>query len=126
MIKKRPFGATFLAILALLAVIVSAFHALQYFGVFPGQLVFFISDYIGGILQGLLALVWIWWTIRLWNADPKVRVQIITTSVVNIVVDILSLLAGTSYNVLWPSLAVNIIILIFIFLPVAKKAFVTQ
>ncbi len=76
MSKNRPFGVTFLAILGAIGAIIAIFHTLQMLHLFPirgpfGNFAFFTFSFIGAILWGVLALIYIWVVRMLWNLDPR-------------------------------------------------------
>ena len=76
--RERPIGVTILAILAGIAAVLAAIHALQFLGIIP----FFFSPagidihvrYVSfwyALMYGLLVWVYIWLTTMLWRVEPQ-------------------------------------------------------
>ncbi len=74
--KERPIGVTILAILAGIAAVLAAIHALQFLGIIP----FFIGpsgykvhafSFWYALMYALLVWVYIWLTTMLWRVEPQ-------------------------------------------------------
>lgn len=128
MAKKRPFGVTILAILAGIAAIIAIIHTLQMLHLFPirgpfGVFTFFTFDLLGAILWGILALIYIWVTNKLWNLDPQGWLFVAALSALNLILAVISIIGQSSWQAMLPSILVNGLILIYTLLPGTKEAF---
>ena len=76
--KNRPIGVTILAILAGIAAVLAAIHALQFLGIIPffigpsGYKVHYFSFWYA-LMYGLLVWVYIWLMTMLWRVEPQAR-----------------------------------------------------
>jgi predicted flap endonuclease-1-like 5' DNA nuclease len=128
MTKKRPFGVTVLAALAAIAAIIAIIHTLQMLHLFPirgpfGQFAFFTFDLLGAILWGLLALIYIWVTNKLWNLDPQGWLFVAALSALNLILAVISIIGQSTWQAMLPSILVSGLILIYTLLPGTKEAF---
>lgn len=128
MTKKRPFGVTILAVLAAIAAIIAIIHTLQMLHLFPirgpfGLFAFFTFDLLGAILWGILALIYIWVTNKLWNLDPQGWLFVATLAVLNLILAVISIIGQSTWQAMLPSIIVNGLILIYTLLPGTKEAF---
>jgi hypothetical protein len=124
--KKRPIGVTILAILAGIAAVVAIIHTLQMLHLLPfslGPFRFFTFDLLGAILWGILAAIWIWVITMLWRVDPQAWYFLVILSVLNLCLDFVSLIGGTSLSNLAVSMIVNAAVLIYCVIPSTKEAF---
>lgn len=125
--RHRPFGVTVLATLAGIAFVVNAFITLVFVGAIPvtlfGGTGFFGQALLGTILWGFLALIWGWVAINLWNLNPEAWSFVIILSVLNLILDILSLLGASTLGSILPSVLINMAILIYALSPSVKDAF---
>jgi hypothetical protein len=122
----RPIGITIIAILALVAAIIAAFHTLQYLHLMPfflGPVTFWGFDIWGALLWGLTTFVWLWVAVQLWNVNPQGWMFLILISGFNLILAIVSLIGGTSFSDLLPAILVNAIVLIYCLTPGIKTAF---
>jgi len=123
----RPVGMTVLAALASLACIVSALIALFFLGAIPAALVggtgFFGQALLGAILWGILSLIWGSVAVGLWLLKPQSWLFVIAFTVLNLTLAVVSLLGGTSFEALLPSILFNAAILIYCLSPGAKESF---
>lgn len=127
--KKRPFGVTVLAILALLGAIVAGIHTLQMLHLFPfvlGPVKFFTFDLFGAILWGIMFLIWLWIFRMLWAVDPQAWLFVVVLATFNLILDVLSILGQSSWEAMLPAILVNGLILIYCLLPGTKSAFGVQ
>lgn len=128
MAKHRPFGITLLAILALVAVVVAIWRALQALGVAPitiGTMSFFVPEasWINAILWGLLALIYLWVFRMLWQVNPQGWLFVTVISILNLTLAVIDILGGSSFDAMLPVLVVNGLILIYCLVPGTKAAF---
>jgi predicted flap endonuclease-1-like 5' DNA nuclease len=128
MTKKRPFGVTILAILAAIAAILAIIHTLQMLHLFPirgplGVFAFFTFDILGAILWGILALIYIWVTVMLWNLDPQGWLFVAALSALNLIMAVISILGQSTWQAMLPAIIVNGLILLYTLLPGTKDAF---
>jgi predicted flap endonuclease-1-like 5' DNA nuclease len=128
MTKKRPFGVTILAILAAIAAIIAIVHTLQMLHLFPirgpfGIFTFFTFDLLGAILWGILALIYIWVTNKLWNLDPQGWLFVVVLAALNLILAVISIIGQSTWQAMLPSIIVNGLILLYSLLPGTKEAF---
>lgn len=126
MSKSRPFGVTLLAILAVLGAIVAAYHTLQFLGLLPiqfGVFKFFSVNWLGAIMWGVLALIYLWVARMLWNLDPRGWLFVSALSALNLILAILSIIGQSTWQAMLPSIVVNGLILIYSQLSGTKAAF---
>jgi hypothetical protein len=126
--KTRPFGVTLLAILAGIAAVLAVIHTLQYLHLLPffvGSIRFFTFDLLGAILWVIMAAIWIWVVHMLWTMNPQGWLFMVALAALNLVLAFVSLLGGSSFQELLPSILVNAIVLIYGLLPRTKEAFGT-
>jgi len=123
---KRPLGVTVLALLALLAAVVAAWHTLQMLHIVPvffGPVRFFSFDLLGAIMWAIMVLIYLWVSRMLWSLDPQGWLFVTVISVTNLVLAFLSVLGATTFQEMLPSLLINGSILIYALLPGTKAAF---
>jgi len=119
-------GITILAILAGIATVIAAIHTLQFLHLFPfflGNMAFFGFDLWGALMWGLLTLVYAWVVYMLWTVNPQGWIFLIALAVLNLVLDVFSIIGGSSLSALWPSILFNAIVLIYCLTPGIKRAF---
>jgi len=126
MSKKRPIGVTILAILAALAAIAAIIHTLQMLHLLPvflGPVSFFTFSFIGAIMWGILAAIYIWLVRGLWNVESQAWLFMLILSCMNLFLAFLSILGQSSFQAMLPTILLNGIILIYCLLPGTKQAF---
>ena len=128
MSKSRPFGVTILAILAGIAAFFAVIHTLQMLHLFPirgpvGVFSFFTFDFLGALLWGLMAAIYIWLVRMLWNLDPQGWLFLVIIAIFNLILALVSVLGRSSFQAMLPSILVNGVILIYCLLPGTKEAF---
>ena len=126
MTPHRPMGITILAILAGIATVIAAIHTLQFLHLFPfflGNMAVFGFDLWGALLWGLLTLVYAWVVYMLWTVNPQGWIFLIALAVLNLVLDVFSIIGGSTLQALWPSILFNAIVLIYCMTPGVKAAF---
>ncbi len=128
--KHRPIGVTILAILAGVAAVLAAIHALQFLGLFPiviGQYVT-VRTYISffdALMYGLLVWVYVWLVQMLWRVRPEAWLFLVFITVFELILDLFSMLGASTWQDVSVSFLVNAIILIYCMLPGVKSAFGT-
>jgi hypothetical protein len=130
MTRSRPIGVTIIAILAGIAAVIAIIHTLQLLHLFPiqnplpiGPTRFFTFDLLGAILWAILAAIWIWAARGLWNLDPQAWLFVLILAGLNIVLGIVSVLGGSTWNQVALSLVINAVIFIYGLTPGVKQAF---
>lgn len=126
--KHRPFGVTLLALLAGAGALVNVWHTLQMLHLLPvkiGESRFFTFDIVGAILFGLLALIYIWVFLRLWNVDPQGWLFVTVLAMLNLILAFVSILGQSTFSAMLPSLLLNGFILLYCLLPGTRQAFGT-
>ena len=126
--KKRPFGVTILAILAVVGAVVAIYYTLQMLHLIPitgpfGQFKFFTFDLLGAILWGMLAAIYIWVARMLWNLDPQGWLFVAVLSTLNLIIALISILGQSTWESMLPAILINGLILIYCLLPGTKAAF---
>lgn len=125
--RHRPFGVTVLAILAGIIFVINAFITLLFLGALPaaifGDTGFFGAALVGAIAWGILTAFWAWVTAGLWNLRPQALLFVVILSLFNIVLILLSILGGSTWQTMWPSLLFNVVILLYSLLPGVRSAF---
>ena len=127
--KDRPIGVTILAVLAGIAALVAAFHALQFLGIIKfnfGPFAFRNFNLFAALMYGLLVWVYIWLVQMLWKVDPSAWIFLVVITIFNLILDFLGMIgAGTGVEYGW-SIFLNGIVLIYCMLPGVRNAFGTK
>ena len=126
--KERPIGVTILAILAGIAAVLAAIHALQFLGIFPffiGQVAFRTINFFYALMYGLLVWVYVWLVQMLWRVDPAAWMFLVIITIFELIFDVIAMLGGSSWQNVSLSFFVNAIILIYVMLPGVRRAFGT-
>lgn len=125
---SRPIGVTILAVLSGVAALIAVVHTLQMlhilpFRLFGGEVSFFGFSFLGAVLYGVLALIWIWVARGLWNLDPQAWLFVVVMAVLYIILDVLAILGQSSWQELALSLVVSAVILAYALSSGVKSAF---
>ena len=127
---NRPFGVTVLAILAAIAAVLAGVRTLQYLGLIPFTVDFFIGDFSfrtfnlwAALMWGLLTWIWVWLVRMLWNVQPEAWLFLAVITVFNLILDFIVLVGGGTFEDIAASFLLNALILIYVMLPGTKKAF---
>lgn len=124
--KHRPFGITLLALLAGAAALINIWHTLQMLHILPvslGEHRFFTFDLVGAILFGLLAAIYIWVFVMLWNVNPQGWLFITVLTILNLILAFVSILGQSTFTAMLPALLINGLILLYCLLPGTRQAF---
>jgi hypothetical protein len=130
--RERPIGVTILAVLAGIAAVIAAIHALQFLSLIP--FVFGTANHIGtvhyfnfwyALMYGLLVWVYVWLTMMLWRVDPQAWMFLVIITLFYLILDILTLIGASNWEDVSVSIIVNAIILLYCMLPGVRAAFGT-
>jgi hypothetical protein len=125
--RHRPLGITILAVLAGIAFIYNAFITLVFLGALPvalfGKTGFFGQALLGAILWGILALIWGWVAVGLWNLNPQAWLFVVILTILNLILAGISVLGSTTLQEVLPAVVVNVVILVYSLSPGVKEAF---
>src|SRR5881227_502775 len=130
-VKERPIGVTILAILAGIAAVLAAIHALQFLGILP----FFIGSsgykvhafsFWYALMYGLLVWVYIWLAQMLWRVERQAWLFLVMISMFYLILDFFALFGATTWGDVAVSVIVNAIILLYCMLPGVRTAFATE
>lgn len=129
MSKKRPLGISILAVLVAIAAIISVYHTLQFLHILPfslGPIRFFAFDLLGAIFWGLTALALIWVVNALWKLKPEGWMFVVVMAVFDLILVFMSILGQSTFQAMLPAILINVILLIYCFLPGVKAAFAPE
>ena len=124
--KSRPFGVTVLAILAGLAAVLAAVHALQSLGIFPfviGPFTVHAFNFWSFLMWVLMVWVYVWLVQMLWRVDKQAWLFLAVITVFNLILDFVVMLGAGAWSDVSVSFILNAIILIYVMLPGVKGAF---
>ena len=127
--KSRPFGVTVLAVLAGIAAVLAAVHALQALGIFPfmiGPVSVHAFSFWSFLMWALMVWVWVWLVQMLWRMDKSAWLFLAVITVFNLILDFTVMLGAGAWSDVSLSFIVNAIILIYVMLPGVKKSFGTS
>ena len=127
--RERPFGVTILAILAGIAAVLSAIHALQFLGIIP----FFIGGTVPvryfslfyALMYALLVWVYVWLVQMLWRVEPQAWMFLVFVTIFELIFDFISLLGKSTWQDVSVSVLFNAIVLLYVMLPGVRRAFGT-
>jgi ABC-type transporter Mla maintaining outer membrane lipid asymmetry permease subunit MlaE len=125
-VKQRPMAVTILAIVALIAGVIVLLEALLFFGVALFGLLrldFFGVAWLGGILSLIVALIWLSTARQLFVLDPRGWTFVIVISILTLIINVIGLLGGNSFNSIWWSFIAPVLALVLGFLPGTRAAF---
>ena len=126
MTGHRPIGITILAAIAAVATVIAGIHTLQYLHLLPitwGPISFFGFDLLGGILWGVLTLIYAWVVAQLWNLNPQGWMFVVLLAALNIGLDVISIIGQTTLSAVLPSILINAIVLAYCMTPGVRAAF---
>lgn len=124
---KRPLGATILAVLAGVALLLAIVHLLQALGIVPyivGPIAIrdFSLWYV--LLWGLMIWVWLWVIEALWTVRPEAWLFLLIVSGFNLLFDFITMaFSPTTTTDLTASFILNGIIFGYTLLPSTKRGF---
>jgi hypothetical protein len=123
---SRPIGVTILGILALIAGLINAFHALQYMGLFPimiGSVRFFGINLLGSLGFIILAAIWFWVFRMLWQLNPQGWSFMTFLALINIVFAVIAVIGSSTLGEELAAIIINAVILIYAYSSGVKKSF---
>lgn len=129
--KERPIGVTILAVLAGIAAVMAAIHALQFLGIIPffigpsGYKVHFFSFWYA-LMYGLLVWVYVWLTQMLWRVERQAWMFLVMITVFYLILDFFSLFGASNWEDVSVSVILNGVILLYCMLPGVRAAFGTD
>lgn len=127
--RERPIGVTILAVLAGIAAVIAAYHALQFLGIIKFNLGPFSvrnMNLFAALMYGLLVWVYVWLVQMLWKVDPSAWIFLVVITIFNLILDFLGMIgteSGVEYG--W-SIFLNSIVLIYCMLPGVRNSFGTK
>jgi hypothetical protein len=124
--KQRPFGVTVLAILAGIAAVLAAIHALQSLGILPffiGKFSVHTFSFWSFLMWALMVWVWVWLVQMLWAVDKQAWLFLAVITAFNLILDFTVMLGAGNWSDVSVSFLLNAIILIYAMLPGVKRAF---
>ena len=123
---KRTAAIYILAIIATVAGIVAVLDTLRYLGWLFSPLSFVGAPLLGALLSGLVAAIWFWAAYMIWNVNQQGWLFMVAIAAIYLVIDGLSLIAGTPIELLLPSIIISGLALILGLLPSTKREFGTD
>ena len=123
---KRTAAIYILTILAAFAGLMAIVDTLRYLSVFFSPLRFLGAPMLGAILAGIVALIWFWAASMVWNVNPQGWLFMVSIAAIYLIFDVIALIAGTPFELLFWSIAINVLVLILGLLPSTKAEFGTQ
>jgi len=129
LMRERPFGVTILAILAGVAAVLAAIHALQFLGIIP----FFIGgtvpvryfSFFSALMYGILVWIYIWLVQMLWRVEPQAWMFLVFITVFELILDFIALIGKSTWQDVSVSFIVCLVILLYCMLPGTRRAFGT-
>jgi len=125
--RDRPVGVIILTVIAGVLFVLNAVNALLFLGALPitlfGRTGFFGQALLGAILYGIVALIYGWLTIGLWNLDPQAWLFVVLVTILNLILAAVSVLGATSLQEILPTVIANVVILVYSLSPGVKEAF---
>jgi hypothetical protein len=124
---KRPLGATILAVLAGVALLLAIVHLLQALGIVPyfiGPVAFHDFSLWYVLLWGLMIWVWLWVVEALWTVRPEAWLFLLIVSGFNLLFDFITMaFSSTTTTDLTASFILSGIIFGYALLPSTKRGF---
>ena len=112
-----------LSVISVVAGFVAIFDAIRYMQWAFSPFDFVGAPWLGAAMSGLVALIWFWAAARIWNLDPQGWLFMVSIAVIYLILDILSLIAGTPWELLSLSIVITTLALILALLPSTKREF---
>ena len=123
----RPIGVTIIAIVAILAAIANFIITLQMLHLLPvyigQQMSFWTFSLFGAFMYGILGLFYFWLFQMLWTMQPQGWLFAMLLAGFNLILDVVTVLAGSSWEAMAPGIIISALILIYCMLPGTKQVF---
>jgi hypothetical protein len=123
---SRPLGVTLIALLAALQAIIAGYHTLQYLNLMPfrvGDYVFFGFNLLAAVLWAVTALCYLWAARSLWQMERPGWMFATLLAGWVLILDVVSLLGGTAFDALLPSILISAAVLIYCLWPGTRDKF---
>jgi len=127
--KKRPFGATILAILAGILAVLAAIQTLQALGIFPyviGPVKVHNFNLWNALMWGIMVYIYIWLVQMLWRVEPAGWLFLAVISTFNLILDFVAIAGSSEWSDVSVSFLINLLILVYVMLPSVRRAFGTM
>lgn len=127
--RSRTIWIWLLIVVAVLAAISDLLDAARFMGWLPiaalGDLKFVLpsANWLGALMSGLLAAIWIWVARNLYNLDPRGWLFVVAIATINLVFLFMALFGGNTFSDILPGVVLNGLALIIGMLPSTKAAF---
>ena len=128
--RQRPIGVTILAILAGIAAVFAAIHALQFLGIIPfvvgpaGYKVHYFSFWYA-LIWGIMLWIYIWLVQMLWRVEPQAWMFLVIVTIFELIIGFISMLGASTWQDVSGSMIVCLVILLYCMLPGVRRAFGT-
>ena len=123
---KRTGAMVILAVVAVVAGLVAVVDTIRYLEWLFSPLSFVGSPFLGAALSGIVALIWFATAGQIWRGDPRGWLFMVSIAVIFLILDVISLIAGTPIELLLPSIFISGLALILGLLPSTKREFGTS
>jgi hypothetical protein len=120
---KRTGAMVILAVVAVVAGLVAVVDTIRYLEWLFSPLSFVGSPFLGAALSGLVALIWFATAGQIWRGDPRGWLFMVSIAAIFLILDVISLIAGTPIELLLPSIFISALALILGLLPSTKREF---
>lgn len=125
--RQRNAAVMILAALAVVACVLEVIDILRFTGVLPmGEVLgleFYGVNWLGALLSGIVAVIWMSVARQLWNLDPRGWSFVVVIAILNLVLNFAAILGRTSFQAVSLSVIVNVAALVLAMLPSTKAAF---
>lgn len=122
---KRTGAMVIMAVIAVVAGLVAVIDTVRYLEWIFSPLSFVGTPVLGAILSGLVALIWFATAAQIWRGDPRGWLFMVSIAAIFLILDVVSLIAGTPIELLLPSIVISVLALILGLLPSTKREFGT-
>jgi hypothetical protein len=115
-----------LAILAVVAALIAAYHTLQYLHLLPfwiGPVAFFGFDPLGAILWGINTVIYLWVASMLWNMNPSGWLFVVFIAAWDLILAVLSIIGQSTFSAMLPAILINGVVLLYCLWPRTREAF---
>jgi hypothetical protein len=126
--KKRPFGATILAILAGILAVLAGIQTLQALGIFPyiiGPVKVHSFNLWNALMWAIMVYIYIWLVQMLWRVEPAGWLFLAVISTFNLILDFVAIAGSSEWSDVSVSFLINLLILVYVMLPSVRRAFGT-